>query len=249
LPPIRKRKIIIMPISRKRQRTSNGSSSTSSRYAPRKMRLYRAPRMGTPGVYKFKRQIQVSMTVNQSTGFFGAGYDLGIYPSLNQCDIRINGVLVFSPTLPNVTEFTNLFDMYKIVKVGVRAMFSGNSSEPASPTLCLPVVHQMNDYNSQGAMTIADYGEHPELKTWQLGQDRNISWSFQPRVRGDLLTIGGVLSSSADNKACPWIDTSTSTIQMLGTRFFLNNLGRNTNQDIGNILFLIDYYMEFKFVR
>lgn len=214
-----------------------------------KYRLYRAPKSRNPGVYRFKRSLQLTTTVNQSTGYFGAGYDMCILPSLNQCDFRINGVLVFSPTLPNVTEFTGLFDQYKITKVSVRVIFSGNSSDPVTPTLCLPVVHQVNDYNSTGALTLSDYQEYPEMKTHQLGQDKRIAWSFVPHVRGDLLTIGGVLSSSANNMPCPWIDCTSSTIQMLGTRLFLNNLGRNTNQDIGSIMFLVDYHMEFKFVR
>ena len=102
-----------MPISRKRQR-SRSRDASQYRYAPRKMRIYRAPRTYTPSVYRFKRQIQLPISVNQSTGFFASGYDLAIIPNLSTCDFRINGVLVFSPTLPNVTEFTNLFDQYRI---------------------------------------------------------------------------------------------------------------------------------------
>lgn len=208
--------------------------------------MYRS--VGT-SVYTFKRQIQIGMTVNQSLGWFSQGFDMNIVPSLGSCDFRINGVAIFIPTLPNATEFTNLFDQYKIRRVDVRVLFSQNSADPATPTLGLPVVHQMNDYNTTGAQTLAEYQQHPELKTWQLGQDRNIAWSFVPHVRGDLITQGGVVSSSCHNMPCPWIDTTTPAVEMLGTRIYLNNLGRNTNQDIGNALFLVDYYLEFKFVK
>ena len=70
--PTKKRKIIIMPISRKRQR-SRSRDASQYRYAPRKMRIYRAPRTYTPSVYRFKRQIQLPISVNQSTGFSPQG--------------------------------------------------------------------------------------------------------------------------------------------------------------------------------
>lgn len=236
-----------MRVTRKRQRTR--SRDAVSRYVPRKMRIYRAPRSYTPSVYRFKRQIQVPIAVNQSTGFFGSGFDIAIVPNLSTCDFRINGVLVFSPTLPSVTEFTTLFDQYRIKKINVRVIFSNNESGTSSPTTVLPVVHQCNDYNSLGQLLLADYQQYPNLKTWQLGKDSNISWSFVPHVRGDVLGVGGALSSSANNFPCPWLDCSSADIQMLGSRFYLNNLGRNTNVDLGSCLFLLDYDLEFKFVK
>lgn len=203
----------------------------------------------TQSIYPFRRQIQQSMLVNQSAGYFGAGFDMCIAPAFGSCDFRINGVLIFAASLPNATEFTALFDQYRIRKINVRVIFSQNSADVNTSTVSLPVVHQMNDYNSTGNMNLSEYQQHPELKTWQLGQDKDISWSFVPHVRGDLITQGGVLSSSANNMPCPWIDTSSTSIEMLGTRLYLNNLGQNTNVNIGAIMFLVDYYMEFKFVK
>lgn len=234
----------------KRQRTGYVTKkilSRDSKMYRRSTPLYR-PVSGSK-IYTFKRQIQQSCLVNQSGGFFGAGYDMCIAPAFGSCDFRINGVLIFAASLPNATEFTALFDQYRIRKINVRVIFSQNSADVNTPTLSLPVIHQMNDYNSTGNMNLSDYQQHPELKTWQLGQDKNISWSFVPHVRGDLITQGGVLSSSANNMPCPWIDTSSTSIEMLGTRLYMNNLGQNTNTNIGAILFLVDYILDFKFVK
>lgn len=238
-----------MPITRKRQRSSSYGPSSTSRYAPRKMRLYRAPRTRAPAVYQFKRQIQQSTSLNLSSGIFGAGFDVNIVPSLGACEFRINGTAIFGPSLPNVAEFTSLFDQYRIKKVGVRVIFSQNNSDVDTAATCLPLMHQMNDYNDLNNKSLSDYQEYPELKTYQLGQDKYIAWSFVPHVRGDVLTTSGVVSSSAHNIPCPWIDTSSTNIQMLGTRMYFNNMGRNTNQDVGSVTWLVDYYLEFKFVR
>lgn len=214
-----------------------------------KLRLYRAPSSRRGGVYTFRRQIQQSMTVNQSLGWFSGGQDMCFSPSLAACDIRLNGVSVFSTPLPSVGEFTALFDQYKITKVTVRLIFSCNSSDTVTPSIALPVVHQCNDYNSTAALSLSEYQQYPSLKTWQLGQDKVIQWSFVPHVRGDVLNTSGVASTSAHNIPCPWLDTSSTNVEMLGSRLYLNNLGRATNVDIGNALFMITYDMAFKFVK
>lgn len=212
-----------------------------------KSRIYR-PLQAAP-VYKFSRQLQQIMTVTQNGGWANAGFDMCILPSIGQCDIVISGTLVFQPVLPNASDFTNLFDQYRITKVHCEIIYSGNDVNATTPTYVLPAVHIMNDYNSTGSLSLVDYEQHPELITRQLGVGKRIAWSFVPRTRGDLLTNSGVTSASANNKPYQWIDTTSPNIQMLGTRAYFNNFNRNVVTDIGSVILTIRYDMEFKFVK
>lgn len=113
----------------------------------------------------------------------------------------------------------------------------------------LPVVHICNDYNDSSSKTLADYQQYPDLKTYQLGNDTDISWSFVPSTRSDVLDQGGLLSTSAASAPLRWLDTASPNVLHYGTRVYLNNLGRNTNVDIGTVLLMVSYDIECKMVR
>lgn len=235
---------------KKRQRVSERSQIKNvSSFPNYRFRLYKSPKYRGPTVYPFKRQIQQTLTLNQSTGWAGGGNDVCISFSLTQATFFVNGAAAFGPSLPNVTEFTGLFDQYRIKKVNIRLIFSNNESGVNAPSTVLPVVHCYNDYNDTTTKALATVQEYPEMKTFQLGTNRDIRWSCVPHCRADVLTNSGALSSSAMNVTSPWIDTSSANIEHLGARFFFNNLGRNTAVDIGSVLILVDYFMEFKFVK
>jgi len=212
-------------------------------------KLYKAPKRAQLTVYPFKRQVQVTIGVQQSTGWAGAGFDLCIAPSLVNSTFFINGTASFAPAMPNVAEFTGLFDQYRIKKIDVRIIFSHNSSGVGNAAIVLPVVHCYNDYNDTSSKSLTTVQEYPDVKTFQLGKEKEIRWSWTLRVRSDVLTNTGISSSSAMNIPSSWIDTSTNNIEHLGARVYLNNIGRTTAADLGTCLFLVDYYLEFKFVR
>lgn len=213
-------------------------------------KIYKMPsRKTAEQTYKFSRQLQQVMTITQNGGWANAGFDMAIFPALTACDISISGTLVFQPVLPSSSDFGNLFDMYRITRVHCEIIYSGNDNNTTTPTYVLPVIHIMNDYNSAGSLALTDYEQHPEVKTYQLGVGRKVKWSFVPRTRGDLLTNSGLTSTSANNKPYQWIDTSSPNVQMLGTRAYFNNFGRNVVTDIGSIILTVRYDMEFKFVK
>jgi len=234
----------------KRARTNSIDRYNNVQINKYKYKLYKTPKRSTRvSVYPFKRQIQQTLGVQQATGWAAGGFDCAISISLAQATFFLNGTATFGPTMPNVAEFTNLFDQYRIKRVNVRIIFSNNDSGVATPATTLPVVHCYNDYNDTAAKNLAAVQEYPDIKTFQLGKEKDIRWSFVPRVRSDVLTNSGISSSSAMNIPSPWIDTSSNNIEHLGARIFLNNIGRTTAADLGTCLFLIDYFLEFKFCK
>lgn len=198
-------------------------------------------------VTMIRRTLQQVNTINLSTGW-GGSYDTTISPALSSCSFWQSGLVAYQPVLPNSTELINLYDQYRIKKVHLEFIFSGNNATVNAPTTCLPVLHIVNDYNSLGSANLADYQQYPDMKTLQLGVGKRIRHSFVPRVRADVMTDGGILSSSALNTT-GWLDTSSSTIQHLGCKFYVNPMGLTSNTDIGTMMVLVSYDIELRQVK
>lgn len=202
------------------------------------------------GIYKFRRSTQQTYLMNQSTGFNGAGKDMTIACNLANVDILLAGSLAYAPAIPNVSEFTNLFDQYRIKRVTIEMFYGATDVVSPGTTTCIPCFQLANDYNSIGSYNESDMQQYPDMRTYQpTGGGKKIVWSFISRARADVLTSTLILSSSAMNVPSPWLDTSSSTVNHLGCRIFMNNMGVATNQVIGTLLMMIHYDLEFKFVK
>lgn len=228
--------------SRRSMLSSRRDRSTSSAIAtiPR-----RVPRSITPKTYSFQRTIQQTLPMNQATGWGSTGsFALTLAPCLSSLDVFAGGTLLYQPVMPGLTDFTNLFDQYKVTSIRYELYYSCNDNQLPS-TNSLPMVHVVNDYNDTSGFTLGDIQQYPNMYTFQLGKEKPIVWYLQPRVRLDVLTNTGVTSSSAFNTT-GWIDTSSPSIQMLGTKIWLNTMGRTANVDIGNVVLIATYNIEFK---
>lgn len=205
----------------------------------------RVPRGLVPKTYTFQRTIQQTLPMNQSTGWGGTGsFALTLAASLATLDVFAGGTLLYQPVMPGLTDFTNLFDMYKITNIRYEIYYSVNDNTLPSSN-ALPLVHIANDYNDTSGFTLADIQQYPNMYTFQLGKEKPIVWDCQPRVRLDVLTNTGITSSSAFNTT-GWIDTSSPSIQQLGTKVWLNTMGRTANVDIGNAVLIATFNIEFK---
>lgn len=173
-----------------------------------------------------------------------------IAPSLAACDFYIGGSLTIAPNVPNASEFTNLFDLYRIKKITVEIFTSFTDNLAVSPgVISMPVVHIANDYNSTGSYALSDILQYPQMHTYQLGA-KPIKWSFYPHVRADVLTdITIPTSSSAMQEISPWLDTSSSNILHLGCMIYMNTMGYTSSTNIGTATMLIHYDFEFKNVK
>jgi len=201
-----------------------------------------------PKIYRFRRTLQQLLPINLSTGWSGGGYSLLIAPALSACSIYINNTLAYQPVMPGASDFTNLFDNYRIRKVNMQIFFSNNESGVTSPATVLPVIHIANDYNDANNFGLTEIQQYPSMMTYQMGLEKPIKWSMYPKVRLDALTDSGVTSSSAYNTT-GWLDTTSSNIMHLGTKVFLNTLGRTGNTDVGTVVVMITYDLEFKNAR
>jgi len=239
-----KRTISITEPARAAKRAKEAVSSSRSKRAS-------SVRMTRMNVTTIRRSLIQSTEINQSVGITNGvanGFDLTISPALAATDFIVAGATMYQPVLPNASELTNLFDQYRIKKCYVELRWTQTEAPVTTSTTCAPIVHIANDYNSTGAFNSADMMQYPDLKTYQLGQSKAIRWSFEPRVRVDALTNGGVLSSSAFNTT-GWLDSSSTNIQHLGTKVYFDMGGQTTNVSLGRIHMKVTYEIECRLVK
>lgn len=198
-----------------------------------------------------RRTLMQSAAINLSTGWTGgvsSGYDICIAPTLINTSFIVAGTTAFQPVVPNVSELVNLFDEYRLKRMHYTFFFSSNSAATNTPANCLPILHIANDYDSAAAFSLSDILQYPEMYTYQLGKEKRISWSMTPRVKSDVLTQGGLLSSSA-LLSTGWLATSSGSIEYLGTRVYINTQGRTTNVDVGSLTIQVTYDIELRRVK
>lgn len=131
-------------------------------------------------------------------------YDLGTFSATTLGDISYALKFQLS-SLPNSTDFTNLFDMYQIRKVKVimtpiqgLVNVSGNNAYK---------IYTAIDYNDDSAPTdnmMRQYGNFRQHNIWN---DRGFcSRTFKPTVVDTILNNDGSVAYS-QSKPAPWIST------------------------------------------
>lgn len=209
-----------------------------------------APRRAISGqVYKFRRSASALFPIGPA-GWDNAGADLTFTTALGSASINISGTLARSVAIPNVSEFTNLYDQFRITKIRMRWWLSRNLSNTVAASK--PLLHIVNDYNSTGSFSLVDVQQHQDMRSYQFKEGSPIVWDLYPHMRIDVLQDSGVLSSSAYNIKSDWVDTSSPNTQFLGTQVFLNMMGDSSTFAVpypGYIFMEMEYYFEFKNVK
>jgi len=73
-------------------------------------------------------------------------------------------VSVYSTALPNVAEFSNLFDQWRLKKVTVRCDFAAGYSDSASTPVIMPGLYYVSDYDDSGDLQINDMLQYPQVQ-------------------------------------------------------------------------------------
>lgn len=211
---------------------------------PRSLRL-----VGNNSVI-IKRCIQQTSGYTPSQGWVTGGvgaFDITIAPTLANCNFYVGGTIIHQPSVPNVSELTSLYDHYRIKRVICEMYYNINTTPTAG--IGLPLIHVANDSNSASSFSRSDIEQYPGKWTAQLGNNqRKIRWSFKPKVRLDVLTSTGVTSTSAYNTS-GWLDTSSTNVEHLGTKIYIDPVGNTTPTEQGKITIICYYEIELKCVK
>jgi len=147
--------------------------------------------------------------------------------------------------LPSTTEFTNLFDQYRIVMVEAEYVFSTHilASQARYPRIAFAVDY--SDSTNPGSES--EVLQYQNAEAFQFGQVKHtFKRVFKPRAA--LAAYQGTFTGYGTASPNQWFDTNNSSIEYYGTKEWINNY--NTVLATGAVLNVYHrYHLEFKNAR
>jgi hypothetical protein len=154
----------------------------------------KTPKLKRHKVYPFVRSVELGL----------------ITPSVT---VETDGAYAFSlGSLPDYTEFTALFDTYRIISVRIcfYPLFTDTSA-----TVAYPPIHTVIDYDDNNTLALNILNEYDSLQVVQTGQffERTLT----PRIA--LAAYSGVFTSFSQPPAKSWIDCASPNVTHYGLKY------------------------------
>ncbi len=190
--------------------------------------------------------------------FSRSGRDLPTVPDVEEMHLKRNKVYTFSrfrtpftlsaqPTLesvyaftftladlPGASEFTTLFDQYRIVQVV--AMFRPVTVPTLSPNIIISAI----DYDDAGPASVATLREYQTAMSLPPGT--GFTRIINPRLT--IAAYSGTFTSYALPPAQTWVDVASPNVQYYGLKISVPPLVSGSSFDIGTVDF--KYMVQFR---
>lgn len=157
-------------------------------------------------------------------------------------------------SVPNYTEFTNLFDEWKIDYVKVKIQFTNNfanttAANPSYQAASLPLVLYATDLDDDVAPTNLDImTQYQNLKTRVFDSNGPEYCQFKPKAQ--LATeAGNILATGYASNYGGWLNTSSTGTDYMGMKFWLDLSGTSTDNHFGDMIFIVTYGLKFRGVK
>jgi len=156
--------------------------------------------------------------------------------------------------LPSSTEFTNLFDQYRIRKVTVTASISRKNTPAVVAALhaatvpITPLLLDVVDYDDASALNLAGIEQYENLRITAFDGSRTVTRSFKPHIAA--AAYSGTFVSYA-NLTDQWIDCNSPAVQHYGWKSILRGdlEGSAGGYVYGATNIYATYELEFRNVR
>lgn len=149
----------------------------------------------------------------------------------------------------NYTEYTALFDSYRIIGIEIKMVYNADS-QSQTMTTGFPNLMMVNDFDDSNNTTTAALLQYDSLKITQMGTGRPFkTWNVRPRLQATVQTTAGsvlALTPPADG----WLDSAAYDAQYFGVKGLVDTQvtgGALTN--IGYITFYVKAKVQFKNTR
>lgn len=160
--------------------------------------------------------------------------------------------------MPNVAEFTTLFDQYKLNRVVFQIKMINVPSNTEFPNSNInnygnfyPTIWYAPDHDDNVALTIAQLKEYEGVKHRVLQPNRELNISLSPTTLQQVYR-SAVTTGYACNFKKPWLDMAQADIPHYGLKFALDfegiNLATNASQGF-KFKVNVKYYFGCKNVR
>jgi len=162
-------------MSRKRARSDSGATYARRRLGSRKLRIYNAP---STAIHKFRRHAYAykifssnTLPVVEQDGPGSPSFNVGSYGTDDFNSTQFGLALAYKlKDLPEYTEFTSLFDQYRIDRVELKFMFQSNAVNLANSSTTannkagvMPIMYWSQDLDDNNTPTsqeiVTEYGK------------------------------------------------------------------------------------------
>lgn len=184
-----------------------------------------------------------------TTGWGGSGlFDLEFSFSLTQMLVYRGGTLFSTTSITGGTDFTPLFEEWRINTVEIGMMYGANSVAPGPTTGPIgPILLAVFDPNDTSAVSLSSILQYNGVRVIQIANVRGESgacYKFQPRIQ----------SNSASNAAgvailqppSQWISTDAPTAPHNGFKVFYDSAASTYASTIGSVSFYVKLNYSFR---
>lgn len=208
-------------------RTTRRTTRKPRKTYRRKATRTRVPRSVPVNQLSTTRLFEATSVNATNAGNYGAAYSFNI------------------SSLPDVTDFTTLFDQYKLNKVEFTLIpnITSNDMNPVSTYYEMPNVHTVIDRDDDSAITsLTSLMQYPSYRRTRGHQVHKRT--FVPALAQTIFKTASTTGTA--QKAPMWLDLTDTTVPHFGLKLFIDQTNASTN--IKYRLY-IKYWLQFKGVR
>jgi len=160
-------------------------------------------------------------------------------------DYRLGGVSVYSTGLPDFTEFSALFDQWRLKQVVVRCDFAFGYSDSATTPVIVPNIYYVADYDDSQNLTIDNMLQYPQVQVHNFYKNgyEPFQVSLSPKPLRDVAG-SGITTGYGPMPVAPWLRTADFTLPHYGLKLAFDWMGKVQTADIQMVM-TIWYDLEF----
>lgn len=195
--------------------------------------------------HTFQRTVSYNTVLNELTGWAASGiFDIEFTFSLASTFIYIGGAFVGTIPNPGSSEFTPLFERWRIVSVEATPIFTGNSSSLNSPTTALPLILCVIDYDDTAAISLTQIQQYSNMMMFQLGTGAVVPPTIKFSPRPLAIEYSGVSPGYAITSKNVELNTGYPAIPHYGLKCVFDNQNVSSASLIGTVSWYFRYTFE-----
>lgn len=148
----------------------------------------------------------------------------------------------------NHTEFTNLFDSFRVIGIQAKVDYMSSNQGGAPAYQTLPDLNYCHDYDDgTPPPTQVTVQQYQGSRCFKLTAERTKTIYFKPKVLNTVYA-GPLFTAYSNPMNAPWCDCTSPEIEFYGLKMYIDNYNANLN-GMPPIRIQFKYYLEFKTVR
>lgn len=173
-----------------------------------------------------------NISINPSNNIFFA-FNPAIANQVGAYDVPFSMVFTLNQLIDS-TDFTVLFDSYKINKITVKMYYSSNKTDwsGGASTTTAPTIEYITDHDDAEVPTVAQVRQKMGIKQKSFRNNNFINITIYPRVASSVYNGGLTTAYSTPNKAV-WLDMSNANVPHYGIKGIISNIPLPAQETIG----------------